>query len=348
MTSRGRAKAIRWALVASLAFGVVSGERAAYAQSNQELEGARKKFQDAYKLEQDGKYEEALELFQEVAQVKESASVKYRIAKNQAQLNRLRVARDGMRALAASKSSLPPKDQNIADSAAAEVVELDKKIPKLSVKVQDKPPADTRISVDGQPIPSGGTPQPIEVDPGEHTVIASGAGMKRFEKKVTLGISANETVTVQFEPEAIANGGGNGSSVETPPPPPPPSRGVLPYILVIGGGALVIIGGSVLLSREGTIDDINEACPNNVCPTSRQGEIEDKRDSAETALPVGLAVLGVGAVATGLGVYLFVRPLKQADQPTNGTQPAPRRGQSVHFGPKPIRGGMMLGLGATF
>src|SRR4051812_38177141 len=69
-----------------------------FAQSPDELKAARELFQEAFKDEQEKRYTEALEKFQRVAKVKESASVRYRIATVLAAMGRLREARDMYRA----------------------------------------------------------------------------------------------------------------------------------------------------------------------------------------------------------------------------------------------------------
>jgi hypothetical protein len=343
----------RTVIAGSIAIGFASVAPQVHAQTPQQLDDARKLFQEAFKDETEGRCEEALRKFQEVAKVKESASVKYRIAKTQVCLGRLRDARDNMRALAASQSSLPTAQQNIAQSAASEVVELEKKIPKLNVKVQDKAPSDTRVTLDGAPIPSTGTPKPVELDPGDHTVSASASGMKPFHQTVKLQASANETVTVQFEPDQVvvdhtlenprggdADTGGGG-------------RGALPYVLLVGGGLAIFAGSMFLILREGTISDIEKTCPvvngARVCPTRTETDVKDKRDQAELYMPLGITFVAVGAVAAAAGVYFLVRPTKSAE-PATGAQPA-SNGRSIHVGPPgvaPIRGGMMLGVGATF
>ena len=85
MMSRGtrtRARLFGLGLVVALS----AGGRGALAQqkdpSPDELSAAREMFQDAYKDEQEKRYAQALEKFQRVAAVKESASVRYRDRKS--------------------------------------------------------------------------------------------------------------------------------------------------------------------------------------------------------------------------------------------------------------------------
>ena len=147
MTSRGtRARAALFGL--GLAVAMSAGGRGALAQtkapSPEELKAAREMFQEAYKDEQEKRFAQALEKFQRVAAVKESASVRYRIGSVLEQLGRLREARDAFRALAASKPSLSTPEQEIADNAAERAHQLDRKIPKLVLRLAERSAAPTR------------------------------------------------------------------------------------------------------------------------------------------------------------------------------------------------------------
>jgi hypothetical protein len=266
-----------------------------WAQSPDELKAARELFQDAFKDEQEKRYPEALEKFQRVAKVKESASVRYRIATVLAEMGRLREARDMYRALAAQKASLPANDQPTADSGAEKAAELDARIPRLAVRVQDPPP-DVRVTVDGAPVPISTTPRSFELDPGEHVVAATAQGVAPSEKTITLADGGGE---VQHTVTFARDGAGPGASWS--------KNTTLPWIAIGGGAALTAAGTILLIVREGTIDDIKDACPGNVCPPGRRNEIEDDRDQAKLFGPLGGVLAVVGLVAVGAGVYLLVR-----------------------------------------
>src|SRR5262245_58006166 len=101
MVSRStRAKAVaayglRTALAAVVALAALAALPAsAAAQTPDELRAARELFQEAFKDEQDKRYDDALEKFRRVARVRESASVRYRIATVLAALGKLRESRD--------------------------------------------------------------------------------------------------------------------------------------------------------------------------------------------------------------------------------------------------------------
>lgn len=304
--------------IGSIALAVALGVLAprAMAQSPEQLKAARELFQEAFKDEQEKRYPEALEKFQRVAKVKESASVRYRIATVLVAMGRLREARDMYRAVSASKASLPPNDQPIADSAAEKATELDRRTPKLALRVQDGAPPDVRVTVDGAPVPASTTPRAIELDPGDHVVLATARGAAPSEQTVTLADGAGEVPhTVTFTPE---------KSVLPEPAPVPERSNVVPWIAIGGGAALLTVGTVLLIVREGTIDDIKTACPGNVCLPSRRDEIESDRDRAQLFGPLGGALAVVGLAAVGAGVYLLVRS-PSASTPGKGASVAPLR-----------------------
>lgn len=295
MTGR-TARRLLGALAMALATSALAPR--ALAQTTEELQAARELFQEAFADEQQQRYPEALEKFQRVAKVKESASVRYRIATVLMAMGRLREARDLFRALAADKSALPPSDQEISDSAAERSAELDRRIPRLALRLEDNPPEDVHVTIDGAPVPVSTTPRPIELDPGEHLVVATGRGSAPSEQKITLADGAGEVpYAVTLEP------------ARSPEQEPPPSeRGAtLGWAAIGGGGVLFVTGAVLLLAREGAIGDIEGACPGGVCPTSRRTDVESDRSRAELFGPLGGALAVVGLAAAGAGVYLLVR-----------------------------------------
>lgn len=306
---RGRRAPRPRAFLLASVFAVVLSAPRASAQSPEELQAARDLFQEAFKDEQEKRYSEALEKFQRVAKVKESASVRYRIATVLAEMGRLREARDMYRALAATKASLPPSDQETADSAAERVVELDGRIPRLALRLQDRPPPDVRVTVDGAPVPVSTTPRVLDLDPGEHIVAATASGFEPSERTISL-----------------TDGGGEVAHTVTIARASAPIRrpDTLGWIAVGGGAALLVAGGVLLVARENTIGDIEAACPGNVCPTSRRAEIESDRDRAHLFGPLGASIGLVGLAAVGAGVYLLVRaPSPAQAQGTAIVRPAP-------------------------
>jgi len=347
MTSSARSsrRARATLLGIGLALVVAAGSSVAGAQSTSpkapspdELRVARELFQDAYKDEQEKRYAQALEKFQRVAAVKESASVRYRIGSVLESVGRLRESRDAFRALAASKPTLPLPEQEIADSAAERAHQLDKKIPRILLQLQANPPPDVRVSIDGAPVPATTTPRPVELDPGEHVVQARSPTTHPSESRVNLSEGSEVGVVVVLAPLTTAK------AVTTPTAPPeadkaPRGDRTLAYVALGAGGALLVTGVVLLAVREGDISEIEKECRDGSCPIGKKADLESTHDRAALFGPLGIGVGLVGLAAIGAGGYLLIRRSPTA------TTSAP---STVRLTPRPLPGGAAVGLSATF
>lgn len=359
MTSKGtRRRAALLSIGLAWAVSTAAGAASAQGQTTQskpsadELKAAREIFQDAYKDEQEKRYTQALEKFQRVAAVKESASVRYRIGSVLESLGRLREARDAFRALAASKPSLPVPEQEIADSAAERAHVLDKKIPRIVLRLQPDSPLDTRVSIDGAPVPATVTPRQVELDPGEHVVQASSPTSRPSESRVTLPEGGQVEVVVVLVPlksAAKAPPPSATAPVPTPPPDTGPHRdNTLAYVALGAGGALLVTGLILLGIREGDISTLNKECGSNgVCPIGKQASLQSAHDEAQLFGPLGLGLGLVGLAAVGTGAYLVLRPAPASVTPANGTSGS-RQSSGLRVSPTPVRGGAMIGLSSAF
>lgn len=359
MSKSARTRGVFLGLALAMIVSATSGVAAA-APTPEELKAARELFQEAYKDEQEKRFPQALEKFNRVAAVKESASVRYRIASVLEQLGRLRESRDAFRALAASRPNLPPNEQEVADSSAERAHALDKKIPRIILNLRDTPPPDTRVYVDGAPVPASTTPRQVELDPGEHLVQASSPTSAPTESKVHLSDGAEVAVTVVLTPLATAK------TDPVPPPAPEPSHRdrTLAYIALGAGGVLLGTGLVLLAVREGNISDLEKACPGGSCPPARRTDLESTRDQAELFGPLGVGIGVVGLAAIGAGAYLLFRPAPAASASAasasassatggSGASDASRRTTSsltgnLRFAPRVVMGGAMVGLGGAF
>lgn len=304
-------------MVLALVLGAGTASVSARAQATppaptaDEIKAARELFQEAFKDEQERRLPEALEKFRRVAKVKDTASVRYRIATVLAAMNRWHEARDMYRALAAARSTLPASDADTSDSAAERAAEIDRRMPKLAIRLEDDPPSGVRVTLDGAPVPVSTTPRTIELDPGEHIVAASSSQGPVSEHTVILPDSGGEvSYTVSF-------GGETGSAAAAK------KNDTLAWIAVGGGGALVVSGSLLLVAREGAIDDINQSCPLRLCPAASRSDVEGARDRAELFGPLGVGLGLVGVVAIGVGVYLLVRSPGSARTPGTSAHPTP-------------------------
>lgn len=323
MTSEGLKRgllAIAISLSCSVATPVV------YAQTPDELKAARELFQEAYRDEQEGRHAQALGKFQRVAQVKETAAVRYRIGAVLESLGRLREARDSFRTVAEMPPA-SPADQPIADDARQRADALDKRIPHLQLTLDGEPPNDARVVVDGRPVPLSTPIEPIEVDPGEHTVSAGAPGKRATSRKVMVSEGRDALVPVSFE-----------GNVETAPSVTSANR-TLGFVALGAGGVLLATSAVFLLVREGDIDKLNDACPRGNCPISRRNELESAHDRATLFGPLAIGVGAAGAVVAGIGAYLVLRPSRAEEHASRSR---------LHVASRPLPGGAAVSLGGTF
>ena len=337
------AKAAPYALAIVAACGLdLLTARPAAAQSEDEKRVARELFQDAYKDEQQKRYTEALEKFQRVARVKETAAVRYRIANVLDALGRLREARDTFRAIAATKASLPtPAEQEIADSAAERAHQLDARIPRLVLRLDPKWPDGTRVAIDGAAVPASAAPRAIELDPGEHVIAATAPARGQplsFEGRAVLGERGDVSFVVPPPAGAPSDGvvatvGARPSGERPGDEPPPSSKRTLGYVLMGTGGAFALSSIVMLVVRENDIAELSRSCVGNVCPTSRQTELESTHDEAALLGPLAATFGIVGLAAIGVGAYFSFR----REAPPATASPAALLAPSMRV--VPVRGG---------
>jgi hypothetical protein len=85
------------------------------------------------------------------------------------------------------------------------------------------------------------------------------------------------------------------------------------WIAVASGAALLTGSGVVLLLRQGDIGSLNSACPGAQCPpTANATSLEATRSRALVEGPVALGLAVAGALASGVGLFLLLRPASQA------------------------------------
>lgn len=352
MTSRALACVSGLAVVGMLsAFGSPAAAQPA-GPSGEELRAARELFREAYQDEQEKRFVQALDKFQRVAAVKESASVRYRIASVLESLSRLREARDAFRALAASKVSLRGPEQDIADAAAERAHRLDKRVPRLILELPPDAPPDVRVTIDGAsaPVATAASPRPIELEPGAHLIQASSPTSRTSETTVTLLEGSEVVVRVVLEPRAAtavpAPAPPPPAPVIVSPPPPPARDKTVAFVALAGGTALFVTGVVLLAVREGHVSDLAKLCPGNVCPSAKRADVESTRDQAQLFGPLGVTAGLVGLAGVGLGGWLFFRPSPDKVPPASAA--ADVAGSHLRVAARPVLGGALLGLSGTF
>ncbi len=290
--------------------------RLAYAQTPAEIQTARETFGAAMKDEQAGNFNDALVKFRQVQKVKDTPQVRYRIATCLAGSGKLREARKAFGEITAQPGNQEEKD--VETAAKEQVAALAARTPTVTIHLRTQPPGGADIQIDGLPAVAE---QPQEVDPGSHTVMLTGPGLKRAELQITTQESTKQVVEMAVE-------------VDAPPPPPPVSnRRTYGFIGVGVGGALAIGTIVALVVRNGDIDAIKKDCPGNICPSTTRNDVNSAKSNADTAA-VAAGIMGAGAlIAGGVGAYFLLTPEKP---------------QAAVIGFAPRQGGGMIQLRGEF
>jgi hypothetical protein len=300
----------------------------ARAQSEAELSAARQLFADALADEQAGRHAAALDKFQRVQAVRDTQAVRYRIATCLEALGGLKAALAAYTSASIAGAG-GAESAGIARASRDKVDALSKRVARVTVTLPARAPADAVVKIDAETVPANMVGTPIVVDPGAHEVTVTAAGSVPFHSRVTLAEGAQGTVEATFTPAppvappspppaALPSQPGGAPEATPPsapeavpgptPPPPGSSRKTAGTLLVAGGGALVVAGTVILLLRHSDIQSLDAACPNGVCPRSRQSELQATHDRAVVEGPLGVGLGAAGIVAAGIGVYFLVRP----------------------------------------
>ena len=221
-----------------LAVGFVLLTRVAGAQSPDELAAARQVFAEALADEEHQRFGEALEKYKRVLQVRETASVRYRMGLTLEGLGRLNEAIDAHSA-AVRLGGASPKDAEVARAAKARIDALEPRVAHLALQVPPSP-AGIEVRVDDAAVPLDRTGD-VRLDPGPHVVTATAPGSQPFKAQVTLSDGGRAAIPITLQAEA-----------PPPPPPPPPaprSSSLSTVGLIAGGaGAVLLVGGGVVMA----------------------------------------------------------------------------------------------------
>jgi hypothetical protein len=321
----------------------------AFAQSSEELTSARRLFADALKDEEQAHYGVALEKFQRVQKVRDTAPIRYRIGSCLEGLGRLRQAAAAYQ----GAISIGQKDPEVVRGAKGRLASVERKMAKLSISMSDKA-QDAQLRIDEEAIAPGALGRPIPLDPGRHTVTATAKDAAPFRTEISLPEGGHVSLTISLDPTA---GVMNSQANETTPPPPqtpiqpgapPPqpgedtsSRRTVGYVVSGVGAALVVGAGVTLLMRSAEIATLNKNCPGGACPISQRDQLTSARNRALVEGPLGVGLGALGIVAMGVGAYIVLT----SPPPSNDAPPQSEPAESARLEPwvSPHGGGLMLG-----
>jgi hypothetical protein len=268
----------------------------AYAQAEADsLAAGRALFAEALADEDAGRPRVAVDKFRRVKAVRDTASVEYRIGACEEALGHMPSAYDAYGA-AIAMGQADPSVMDVVKAARERVDALSKHVARLTLIVPAGASADLSVQVDDTPLSRETLGQPVALDPGTHSVVATSAGGGTFQSRVALPEGGEATLPIVL-------------SFASPPPHdvapsshPDSSRRILGWLLVGLGGALIAGSVVALVLRHDDIETLDSACPGGACPsTANAGDLNATRNRAlvEGPIAAGLGVGGVAAAAVG-------------------------------------------------
>jgi hypothetical protein len=315
----GLAASSRRVLVALFACALLGARTVSAQPSDTEgLAAARALFSEALRDEEAGRFADALQKFQRVREVRDTAPVEYRIGSCHEGLGH-RVA-----AYAAYRDAvaLGQDDANNLDVVRGALDRLDALghyVARLTLVLPEGVPPDTEVRIDDAPVPRTEITRPVPVEPGAHVVTAVATDTPPFRSEIVLPAGAQASMTVSIG-SAAAPAPRDVSRAITGSSSP---RGRTAGFFLAGAGTTLVAAAVVLLvAREDDIATLDHACPAGACPPgANAGALESTRNRALVEGPVAGALGGVGAALVALGAYFVLSARAAQDPPTAAVGP---------------------------
>jgi hypothetical protein len=289
-----------------------------------ELAAARALFAEALKDEEAKRFVDALDKFQRVRAVRDTAQIEYRIGSCYEGLGQPAPAYAAYRqATVLGQDEL--KSADVVAAAVERVHALAKHLGWLSLTLPARASSDMQVRVDDAVMPLAALGDPIVLEPGPHVVTATAHDAAPYRSSIVLPEGAHVALTVALEPVPAPGSAGPLSAasgtqeVNTRRAEMPSSREetqdagrrTVGWITVGGGGALLLGAGAVALAGASDISTLNNNCPRGgqCAVPNGSNEMKDLESIRSRAVPettVAIALGAAGLVTAGLGAYLVL------------------------------------------
>jgi hypothetical protein len=286
-----------------------------------ELVAARALFAEALKDEDAKRFVEALDKFQRVRAVRDTAQIEYRIGSCYEGLGQPAPAYTAYRqATVLGQDEL--KSADVIAAAVERVHALAKHLGWLSLTLPARSTSEVQVRVDDAVVPLAALGDPIVLEPGPHVVTATARDAAPYRSSIVLPEGAHVALTVALEPvpapaSAVPPPAASGTQEDNTRRAEMPSareetqdagRRTVGWITVGAGAALLLGAGGVALLQGSDISTLNSRCPSGLCDHVRKGSSTamDLESTRSGAVLEGTLALGLGAgglVAAAVGAY---------------------------------------------
>lgn len=255
---------------------------------------ADKTFERGRQLMMKKQYAEACAAFERSQELDPQLGTLFNLADCEAQMGKVATAWKIYRDLVASDSNVDRKRLS-----AESVAMLEPKLPRVVVAIATRP-RKLKVRIDGEDATASvGVATPV--DPGPHTVTASAPGYRDWTGSAEPNAGHTETVNIELEAlETIAAPPERETEkVDAVAPSAAPGHGRAGKLVVLGGAVITGAGlgvGALAFSKWNTEQD---------CATCTGADKRSQAHDARVLGDVSTAVVAVGLVAVGAGIYLW-------------------------------------------
>jgi hypothetical protein len=275
------------------------------AQTDEQRAAARVAAKEGIKAFDEGRYQEALDYFKRAEAIMHAPTHLLLIARADAKLGRLVAAQEAYFRIQREQlpADAPAAFVDAQQRAAKEQAELAPRVPSLTVQLDGGTAADVTVKIDGAAMPSAVIGLPGPVDPGEHTLSASGPSRAADPLTITIAEGAKQTITLALK----------ATETSVALSPPAQIEGTDKHgALRLGGwiGVGVAAGGLVMgtifvVKNRANRNDANALCTVNGCPESKRANVASLDSSANSAATLAWVSYGIGAAGLATGAVLL-------------------------------------------
>lgn len=256
------------------------------APSAAELSEARERFAEGRKLEEAGKFSEALTAFQQVARVKTTPQVRFHIALCLMHTGKLVDALENFRIAIQEAGATAP---NVVAEAKEHIAALEKRVAAVTIDVPSSEPTGSVVNFDGRVVSRS---TEFYAEPGKHRVelVRSGQTVGQRELEAHAGEHLHFELTAGDDGSAGGDDGAHG-------------RRVASFISFGVAGASAIGLGVFVFLRADRLAQLEAACPSlQGCAPSLEPVVRDGKTYSAMANVFG----GVAIATAAAGVALYV------------------------------------------
>jgi hypothetical protein len=279
------------------------------AASKEEKKAAASDYRNGMKAFQAKRFDDALAAFEKSYDTVRSPNSRLMIGRTLAALERFGEAYDALQATvrdAEEASATDAKYQKTVDAAKNELKDLEGKVGFVNVELRGAGEGD-RVKVAGRERSASELAEPIAVTPGSVSVVLVSASGEETERSVDVDAGETETVALGQAAESMETDEGTpDSDTDTEATAEVDTSKMNTKTLAYVAGGIGIAGmvtfGVFGIMNNGKFDDLEERCPNRVCPA----DLEEDADTGQTYQTIANIGLVVGVVGLGTSAALFL------------------------------------------